>query len=74
MMTKRRPYLKDKMRVLLPNIYSNLLANCIKKSGNNKNSSPIIVTWNGHTDKDVLKRLNIQHLILIITCYKINNN
>lgn len=39
-----------------------------------KNKKPIIITWNGAMDKEILKRMNIEFTTLSITCYDKNNN
>jgi len=43
----------------------------LKKGG----TEPIIVLWNGSTDKEILDRLSLGHYkILEITCYGVDNN
>jgi hypothetical protein len=53
---------------------SNLTPTDIRKFLYQENKIPIIITWNGHTDKEILRRLQINCNILNITCYDNNNN
>jgi hypothetical protein len=53
---------------------SNLKTNFIQMYCEHNNRTPIIITWNGHTDNEILKRLNIQYSVLSLTSYDIDNN
>lgn len=53
---------------------SNLHAKFIQNYCQYKHKIPIIITWNGHNEKEILKRLNINYTVLSLTSYDINNN
>lgn len=52
---------------------SNLTPTDIRKCLYKENKTLVIVTWNEHTDKEILRRLQINCVILNITCYDNNN-
>lgn len=54
--------------------HSNLTAEFILNYCKFQNKKPIIITWNGNTDKEILKRLGINIVILNIACYDIYND
>jgi len=53
---------------------NNLNYKFIQSYCNFKDKTPVIITWNGHSDMEILKRLNINHTILSLTCYDTNND
>lgn len=49
---------------------NNLTLEYVRNYVMKRNKMTVLVTWNGHSDKNILKRLNIKDLqILNITCY-----
>lgn len=75
--TELRDACLDQLRQIINSTRNNLtrgyIDNCIRQ-GNKKN---VVVVWNGHSDKTILKRLDLGHyLILNLTFYDkyFNNN
>lgn len=54
--------------------FTNLQGDFIQKYLQHKNKIPIIITWNGQTDMEILNRLNIKHTVLSIRGYDLHNN
>lgn len=54
---------------------SNLGIKYIRKYLEKGKTNPIIVLWNGSTDREILERLSLGHYkVLEITCYDVDNN
>lgn len=54
--------------------HSNLTKEFILNYSKFQNKKPTIITWNGNTDKEILKRLGINITILNITSYDLYND
>lgn len=70
---KLLPILKQ-LDICMESTINNLNSGTILKYINKNNNKPIIVTWNGHTDKTILNTLGINCTILNLTCYDENND
>jgi len=65
----------DQMRKSIQAKISNMGIKHIKKYFLKGGTEPIIVLWNGSTDKEILDRLGLGYYkILEITCYDVDNN
>lgn len=70
---KLKPILKE-LQLSMEKHISNLTLMDIKNFLYQNNKSPVVVTWNGNTDIEILRRLNINCDSLNITCYDKYNN
>jgi len=52
----------------------NLDPQFIIRYGNYNNKKPLIVTWNGNTDMEILKSIGIAMPVFNVTCYDTYNN
>lgn len=53
--------------------YITKFGNVIESYLKHQKKTPINITWNGQTDMEILKRMNIMHTILSIRAYDIQN-
>ncbi|KAL5237011.1 hypothetical protein ACI65C_004421 [Semiaphis heraclei] len=72
--TREKNALLNELNVSILTKHSNLTKEFILNYSKFQNKKPTIITWNGNTDKEILKRLGINITILNITSYDLFND
>ncbi|KAF0711303.1 Uncharacterized protein FWK35_00031959, partial [Aphis craccivora] len=67
--TELRDACLDQLRQSLTSTRNNLTRNYIDNYIRQWNKKNIVVVWNGHSDKTILKRLDLDNPISNIICY-----